>query len=111
MLYNILKDQWQTIEIDRIRSITQKTEFSQMAKLLYALHGSCDRYRFCYQYNRLKDRRCHNQSFQSTAFCSVGRLLYYHKSLCRQSTRVQQLTRMLTSTCNINTGQLCFTVC
>ena len=36
MLYNILKDQWQTIEIDRIRSITQETEFSQMAELLYA---------------------------------------------------------------------------
>ena len=35
MLYNILKDQWQTIEIDRIRSITQETEFSQMAELLY----------------------------------------------------------------------------
>ena len=34
MLYNILKDQWQTIEIDRIRSITQETEFSQMAELL-----------------------------------------------------------------------------
>ena len=29
MLYN------QTIEIDRIRSITQETEFSQMAELLY----------------------------------------------------------------------------
>ena len=37
MLYNILKDQWQTIEIDRIRSITQETEFSQMAKLLYGI--------------------------------------------------------------------------
>ena len=36
MLYNILKDQWQTIEIDRIRSITQETEFSQMSELLYA---------------------------------------------------------------------------
>ena len=35
MLYNILKDQWQTIEIDRIQSITQETEFSQMAELLY----------------------------------------------------------------------------
>ena len=35
MLYNILKDQWQTIEIDRIRSITLETEFSQMAELLY----------------------------------------------------------------------------
>ena len=35
MLYNILKDQWQTIEIDRIGSITQETEFSQMAELLY----------------------------------------------------------------------------
>ena len=33
MLYNILKDQSQTIEIDRIRSITQ--EVSQMAELLY----------------------------------------------------------------------------
>ena len=38
MLYNILKDQWQTIEIDRIRSITQETEFSQMAELLYDYH-------------------------------------------------------------------------
>ena len=37
MLYNILKDQWQTIEIDQIRSITQETEFSQMAELLYDL--------------------------------------------------------------------------
>ena len=37
MLYNILKDQWQTIEIDRIRSITQETEFSQMAELLYVI--------------------------------------------------------------------------
>ena len=37
MLYNILKDQWQTIEIDRIQSITQETEFSQMAELLYVL--------------------------------------------------------------------------
>ena len=37
MLYNILKDQWQTIEIDRIRSITQETEFSQMAELLYVM--------------------------------------------------------------------------
>ena len=35
MLDNILKDQWQTIEIDRIRSITQETEFSQMAELFY----------------------------------------------------------------------------
>ena len=35
MLYNILKDQWQTIEIDRIGSIAQETEFSQMAELLY----------------------------------------------------------------------------
>ena len=35
MLYNILKDQWQMIEIDRIRSITQETEFSQMAGLIY----------------------------------------------------------------------------
>ena len=35
MLYNILKDQLQMIEIDRIRSITQETEFSQMAELLY----------------------------------------------------------------------------
>ena len=35
MLYNILKDQWQTIEIDRLRSITLETEFSQMAELLY----------------------------------------------------------------------------
>ena len=42
MLYNILKDQWQTIEIDRIRSITQETEFSQMAELLYVL-GICTR--------------------------------------------------------------------
>ena len=32
MLYNILKDQSQTIEIDRIRSITQ---VSRMAELLY----------------------------------------------------------------------------
>ena len=38
MLYNILKDQWQTIEIDRIRSITQETEFSQMAELLYDIY-------------------------------------------------------------------------
>ena len=38
MLYNILKDQWQTIEIDRIRSITQETEFSQMAELLYVIY-------------------------------------------------------------------------
>ena len=38
MLYNILKDQWQTIEIDRIQSITQETEFSQMAKLLYDIY-------------------------------------------------------------------------
>ena len=37
MLYNVLKDQWQTIEIDRIGSITQETEFSQMAELLYAV--------------------------------------------------------------------------
>ena len=37
MLYNILKDQWQMTEIDRIGSITQETEFSQMAKLLYVL--------------------------------------------------------------------------
>ena len=37
MLYNILKDQWQTIEIDRI-SITQETEFSQMAELLYDIY-------------------------------------------------------------------------
>ena len=42
MLYNILKDQWQTIEIDRIRSITQETEFSQMAELLYDKQGMCD---------------------------------------------------------------------
>ena len=41
MLYNILKDQWQTIEIDRIRSITQETEFSQMAELLY-VKGNLD---------------------------------------------------------------------
>ena len=33
--YNILRDQWQTIEIDQIGSITQETEFSQMAELLY----------------------------------------------------------------------------
>ena len=38
MLYNILKDLWQTIEIDRIRSITQDTEFSQMAELLYVYY-------------------------------------------------------------------------
>ena len=38
MLYNILKDQWQTIEIDRIRSIAQETEFSQMAELLYDIY-------------------------------------------------------------------------
>ena len=35
MLYNILKDQWQTIEIDQIGSISQENEFSQMAELLY----------------------------------------------------------------------------
>ena len=29
----ILKDQWQMIEIDRTGSITQETEFSQMAEL------------------------------------------------------------------------------
>ena len=39
MLYNILKDQWQTIEIDQIGSITQETEFSQMAGLLYKFNG------------------------------------------------------------------------
>ena len=37
MLYNILNDQWETIEIDRIGSITQETEFSQMAELLYVI--------------------------------------------------------------------------
>ena len=37
MLYNILQDQWQMIEIDQIGSITQETEFSQMAELLYVL--------------------------------------------------------------------------
>ena len=35
MLYNRLKDQWQTIEIDQIGSVTQETEFSQVAELLY----------------------------------------------------------------------------
>ena len=43
MLYNILKDQWQTIEIDRMRSITHETEFSQMAELLYDLFV-CDQH-------------------------------------------------------------------
>ena len=43
MLYNILKDQWQTIEIDRIRSITQETEFSQMAELFYVFVKSYKR--------------------------------------------------------------------
>ena len=37
MLYNILQDQWQMIEIDQIGSITQETEFSRMAELLYVL--------------------------------------------------------------------------
>ena len=51
MLYNILKDQWQTIEIDRIRSITQEIEFSQMAELLY------DRLKLLFVlYNILKDQ-------------------------------------------------------
>ena len=48
MLYNILKDQWQMIEIDRIRSITQETAFSQMAELLYVItttHSKCCRTR------------------------------------------------------------------
>ena len=44
MLYNILKDQWQTIEIDRIRSITQETDFSQMAELLYSSTPSGPKY-------------------------------------------------------------------
>ena len=50
MLYNILKDQWQTIEIDRIRSITQETEFSQMAELLYVIISNLRKFTTCMNY-------------------------------------------------------------